>query len=418
MSSTSSSTSPDLSAPRGGEGNLSELHRGWPVIVACFCVAVFAWGFGFYGQAVYLAELQRLHGWPASLITSATTGYYLLGGALLAAVHRVIDRLGSRMVLVSAVVILGVGAIGTSRVTAPWQLYACALVMACGWAGATSVAIATTLAQWFDQKRGLAISLALNGASASGFIVAPQLVRLSHAMGLANAVTLLVAVSLAIVLPVVVIGVRTPRNRLAQSQAFRPTVNDRPAFDNAFELLRDAGFWSVSLPFGLALVAQVGFIVHQVAFLLPQLGTSRTSAVVAATSFAAMAGRLGLGVVVDRLNQRITSAVSFASQAFGLGLMLALPDTPIVLAIGCVVFGLSVGNVITLPSLIVQREFAAQSFGMVIGLSSTVGYVALAFGPVLLGVARDATGGYGMALGICIALQLAGAVLVVLRRGV
>ena len=395
---------------------VGELRQGWRVVFACFCVAVFAWGFGFYGQAVYLAELQRLHGWPASLITSATTGYYLLGGVLLAVVHRAIERLGPRTVLASAVVILGVGAIGTSRVTTPWQLYACALVMACGWAGATSVAIATTLAQWFDEKRGLAISLALNGASASGFIVAPQLVRLSHVMGLANAVTLLVIASLAIVLPVVMIGVGGRRNPLARS---RPTNGDdeRPAFGKASELLRDRGFWSVSFPFGLALVAQVGFIVHQVAFLLPQLGTSRTSAVVAATSFAAMVGRFGLGLVVDRLNQRITSSVSFASQAAGLAMMLALPDTPIVLAIGCVVFGLSVGNVITLPSLIVQREFAARSFGMVIGLSSTVGYVALAFGPVLLGVARDATGGYGLALAMCIGLQLAAAVLVLLRRG-
>src|SRR5690242_6892782 len=154
-----SSTSTTLHATRPGE-----LRDGWPVIVACFCVAVFAWGFGFYGQAVYLAELQRLHGWPVSLITSATTAYYLLGGALLAVVHRLIDRAGSRVVLASAVVVLGAGAIGMSRVTAPWQLYACAAVMACGWAGATSVAIATTLAQWFDQRRGLAISLALNGA--------------------------------------------------------------------------------------------------------------------------------------------------------------------------------------------------------------------------------------------------------------
>ena len=400
------------------ETRVGELRQGWPVVFACFCVAVFAWGFGFYGQAVYLAELQRLHGWPASLITSATTGYYLLGGALLAVVHRGIDRVGSRMVLATAVVVLGAGAIGMSRVTAPWQLYVCAIVMACGWAGATSVAIATTLAQWFDQKRGLAISLALNGASASGFIVAPQLVRLSHAMGLANAVTLLVGGSLAIVLPVVLIGVRTRPPGQARGQA--PPAqrsDDGPAFERTSDLLRDAGFWSVSLPFGLALVAQVGFIVHQVAFLLPQLGTSSTSIIVAATSFAAMAGRVALGFVVDRLNQRITSALSFASQAAGLALMLVLPDTLVVLAIGCVVFGLSVGNVITLPALIIQREFAARSFGMVMGLSSTVGYAALAFGPVLLGLARDATGDYGLALALCIALQLAAAGLVLLRRG-
>jgi hypothetical protein len=49
----------------------TEFRSGWPAVLACFCVAVFAWGFGFYGQAVFLAELHRLHGWPTSTIGAA-----------------------------------------------------------------------------------------------------------------------------------------------------------------------------------------------------------------------------------------------------------------------------------------------------------------------------------------------------------
>ena len=100
----------------------------------------------------------------------------------------------------------------------------------------------------------------------------------------------------------------------------------------------------------------------------------------------------------------------------GLGLMLALPDQPAALYVGCVVFGLSVGNVITLPALIIQREFSLQSFGLVVGLSSMVGQATLAFGPTMLGLARDATGSYGAALGLCMALQLAGAAIVLVVR--
>jgi cyanate permease len=93
-----------------------------------------------------------------------------------------------------------------------------------------------------------------------------------------------------------------------------------------------------------------------------------------------------------------------------------LPDQPAALYVGSVVFGLSVGNVITLPALIVQREFSPQSFGLVVGLSSMVGQATLAFGPTLLGVARDATGGYGAALVLCTVLQLLGAVIVLGTR--
>jgi hypothetical protein len=48
-----------------------ELATGWPSIVACAATAVFAWGFGCYGQAVYLSELQRTRGWSATIIGGA-----------------------------------------------------------------------------------------------------------------------------------------------------------------------------------------------------------------------------------------------------------------------------------------------------------------------------------------------------------
>ncbi|CAN5408833.1 hypothetical protein BH10PSE10_BH10PSE10_03720 [soil metagenome] len=57
-------------------------YEGWPVVAVCFLIATFAWAGGFYGQGVYLAELQRQHGWPASLISTATTCYYLFSAVL------------------------------------------------------------------------------------------------------------------------------------------------------------------------------------------------------------------------------------------------------------------------------------------------------------------------------------------------
>ena len=77
------------------------------------------------------------------------------------------------------IVLIGVGVIGISRATAPWQLYGWNLLIGCGWAGASSTAISTTLAGHFDRRRGLALSLALTGARAGEFAVAPLLVALS-----------------------------------------------------------------------------------------------------------------------------------------------------------------------------------------------------------------------------------------------
>jgi cyanate permease len=88
---------------------------------------------------------------------------------------------------------------------------------------------------------------------------------------------------------------------------------------------------------------------------------------------------------------------------------------PALLFLACAVFGLSAGNLISLPSLIIQREFEAASFGMLVGLSTAIGQFAYGFGPGLLGIVRDASGGYAAAIALCMALEITAAVAVLLR---
>src|SRR5262249_1588015 len=108
-------------APPLAAAPVSEFRAGWPVVLACFCVATFAWGFGFYGQSIYLAELRATRGWPTWLIASATTVNYLVGALLLTRVHQAIERLGPRWLLAGGVAVMGAGATGMSAVQAPWQ---------------------------------------------------------------------------------------------------------------------------------------------------------------------------------------------------------------------------------------------------------------------------------------------------------
>ena len=52
---------------------------------------------------------------------------------------------------------------------------------------------------------------------------------------------------------------------------------------------------------------------------------------------------------------------------------------------------------------------------MLVGLSWAISQFTYAFGPGLLGVMRDVTGGYGAPLALCIALEIGAAVLILLR---
>jgi cyanate permease len=179
--------------------------------------------------------------------------------------------------------------------------------------------------------------------------------------------------------------------------------------------LADLAFWRVAGPFALALMAQVALLVHLVAIVLPRLGPAGAGIAVSLVSAMAMAGRLALGTVLDRLDLRLVACASFASQAGSVLVMLAWPHQVWAQYAGCVGFGLSVGNVITLPSLLIQREFPAARFGAVVGLSTAVGQVAYAFAPALAGLVHDLAGGYAPVLALCAGLQLAAACLVLSR---
>jgi len=391
----------------------SPRYRGWRVAAVCFAMATFCWGFGFYGHGFYLAELQRLHHWPAALISGASTAYYFVSAILVVFVNDIIARLGLRAFVLAGLAALATSAMLISAVRAPWQLFAVYLIMSFGWAAMSVGAITNILGLWFDQKRGLAISLALTGASFAGIVVVPPLVLAAGALGFATAMMIGTAIMLAVLVPLMLTWIDdAPAGQGSAHTA--PAAQTKPSWTRS-KALRDFGFWTVSAPFALALLAQVGFLVHQIAFLEPSIGRSAAGVAVGVTTAMAIVGRLGLGTVIDRLDQRKASAVSMASQALALAVMTQTTN-PAVLIAACAVFGFSVGHLITFPALIIQREFEPQSFGMLIGLSTAISQFTYALGPGVLGLIRDLTGGYTASLALCVALDAAAAMIILMKR--
>lgn len=388
-------------------------YEGWPVVAVCFLVATFAWGAGFYGQGLYLAELHRLHGWPTSLISTATTCYYLFSAVLVAFVSEAVRKLGPRRMMIAGILSMAAGTALVGQVATPVQLYGAYALIAAGWAGTSLAAINNTLGLWFDRRRGMAISLALNGASCGGVIGVPLLVAAIGAFGFSATLIGAAGVMIALAVPALLIFVGDPPRRVRLPGAADPAASASAAQIRA-RAFRSLPFWTVTVPFALVLVAQVGFIVHQIAFLDPLIGRARAGTAVALMTAMAVVGRLTFGAVVDRLDQRKASSASFASQAVALLVMINTQNEYALFAASAL-FGFSVGNVITLPTLIVQRDFSAASFGVLVSLVTAICQFTYAFGPGLVGLLRDAFGSYTGPFALLVALQLAAAVIVLVR---
>lgn len=402
------------------------MFYGWKVVACAFTVAVFGWGLGFYGIGVYLAFLSERHGWAVSAIGGAITFYYLGGATVIMFIGGWFDRWGSRVIVVPGVMAMAAGVSLLPAVSAPWQLYPVFAVMAFGWAAMSAAAINAIVAPWFERRRGLAISIAMNGASTGGIVVAPVLIFLIQSLGFGPSLHVAAAAMLVLLIPLILLVLRNRPADLGLLPDGAPVARGGagpgppaalpvPPLWSRSVLLRSGAFWSISVAFALALAAQVGFVTHQVAFLKPLVGNNGAALAVGMVATAAIVGRLLTGLVVDRVDRRLAAAVTFLLQAATLSALIARPS-PVSALLFCTLFGLGIGNVNSLPGLVVQVEFPKEHFNKVVALVISINYFTIAFSPGLLGWLREREGSYEMAFGVCIAAEVLAALIVLAGR--
>lgn len=398
------------------------MFYGWYVVAGAFLIAVWAWGIGFYGLGIYLVTLSQQHGWSISAVSIAITVYYLLGAVATASVGSAMQRAGPHRAVAAGVIAMAAGVSSLGAIDRLWQLYAALAAMAAGWACMSGAAINILVAPWFRRKLGVAASLALTGASGGGVIVAPALLALITRWGFAPALRTAAVAMVATLLPVALLVLRRTPAQLgvgpdgdpAPAPAVAPPGRAARRDTGRFQVMRTWRYWSISIAFATGLAAQVGVLTHLIAHLSPLLGPAGAGGALSLTTIAAIAGRIPVGALADRVDRRVIAGLNFLLQVAGVAL-LAWPGSGTRLYAGCALFGLGVGNVITLPGLLVEREFPRERFAGTVSLITATNQLAFAFAPGLLGILRDASGDYGLAFSLCAAADVLAAVVVLGR---
>jgi MFS transporter len=395
---------------------------GWQVVAAAFVLAVFSWGIGFYGPGVYLHALNAREGWSLSLISAAITFHFLVSGVLVAwlpALHR---RFGVVATTRAGALASALGVLGWAMAEAPWHLVPAALLTAAGWSVHGAPAINAFVSPWFDRRRPAALSLAYNGASVGGVVFTPLWAALIAALGFGGAGAAVAAATVLVLWPLAGVWLRpTPGAMgLFPDGADGPPPPPRsppPAPDGP--LWRQARFRSLSIAFALGLTAQMGLLTTLFSILAPPLGTGGAGLALSLATACAIIGRTAVGVLLPAgMDRRLVGVGNFLLQAVGSAVLaLAAGEGAALLLLGVVLFGLGIGQLLSLPPLIAQSEWPAEHVGRVVAMATAVNQAFYAFGPALLGAALDA---YGPAAPPVLAgaLQVAAAgVLTAGRRG-
>lgn len=392
---------------------------GWSVARAAFVLAVFAWGIGFYGPSVFLQTLHTSRGWSISEISAAITFHFLLSAALIAYLPDIHRRFGIAGTSFGGALLMAIGLIGWSGAWQPWQLFVAAVPSAAGWAATSGAALNAIVARWFERDRPKAIGIAFNGASVGGVLFVPLWVSLIDRLGFPVAALSVGALAAG---AVGLLSVRyfspTPATfGLAPDGGVAPatTLKPAPRLSRA-EIARSPGFLTLSGAFALGLFAQIGLLSHLIVRLTPDLGVAGAGLLVSVATICAVLGRSLVGRWIGDHDRRIAAALNFIVQIAGV-LFLMLGNGWVLLALGCVLFGLGIGNLTSLPPLIAQKEFKREDVMTAVALIVAVNQAVFAFAPAIVGALRDATSDYVLAFGVVAGCQLVAATIILIGRG-
>lgn len=374
---------------------------GWWVIAGLFVVLMVSSGFGFYGQGVYLRALVEEREWSTGLTSTATATFFVVSGLAGYAVSGFLLRIDVRRVIAVGVVLGAAGLALLGQATEPWHAFAADVLFGVGFALAGLVPATTTVARWFVRRRSVALSVASTGLSAGGIVVTPFVASLVQNRGIQAVTPWLAVVWVAVALPVNFLLVRSSpadRNQYpdgdqpAQSLTGSPTSAALPGASlppgATFAEARSTRFYRLmALAFLFVMLGQVGALSQQVK-LVGERVDSLAAASVTVVAAASVVGRLAGGVLVTRVAPK--AFTSFLMFLQGLALVsFAFADTPVAIIVTCVVFGLSVGNLLMLQPLILAEAFGVREYSRIYSMASLIATVGVGAGPTVLGVLRD-----------------------------
>ncbi|MGN4072355.1 MFS transporter [Burkholderia gladioli] len=404
-------------------------HYGWVAAAVVFLILLAAAGTR-ATPSVLMVPLGNEFGWSratVSLAISINIALYGLTGPFAAAA---MQRFGLRPTILTALVVMGTGVALSSMMTATWQMVLIWGVMVGSATGVAALTLSATFVnRWFVARRGLVMGM-LTASSATGQMVfLPMLASISEHHGW-RPVVLVVAVALAIVVPLVIFllperpadvqlrpyGEPEDAPRAAEAAKQNPLAT---AFEALFSAARRRDFWLLFFSFFICGASTNGYIGSHLIAMCSDYGMSEVqgASLLAAMGIFDLIGTTASGWLSDRYDSRVLLfwyyglrglSLIYLPHAFGIDFF-GLP-------LFAVFYGLdwiaTVPPTVRLATDIWGKERAPIVFGWIVAGHQ----LGAAFATLGAGLLRASLGTYTLASMISGGLCIVGA-LIVLRIG-
>ena len=385
------------------------IYYGWVIVAIAFLAIVVSAG-ARSAFPILMVPLEQEFQWDRASIAIAAAVNLLLFGLVGPFVGKLMDQRGPRVIMLASLVLIALGTTAMLFMSAVWHLYLLwGVVIGAGIGGTAGVLSATIGARWFSVKRGLVIGILTSSHSAGQMVFMPLLMWVILMGTWRDAVLVLSAILLAVVLPLVFllmrndpkdVGVGLDGMPLGQEVGGAAGARDRREdFSTPMaQVVRSPDFWLLALAFSICGGTSGGLIgthliPHAIDHDISAMGATSAISIMGVMNFF---GTTAAGWLSDRMDKRVLLAAVFGFRALSLFVLPFVGDVG-GLAVFAVLYGIEWLATGPPTMALIAERFGRHSVGTVTGwifLTHQIGAAAMAWAA---GVVRVETGDYAPA---------------------
>src|SRR5689334_4150357 len=339
---------------------MRRVFYGWIVVAASAAIICIGMG-SLFALGVFVVPIERAMGWSRGAISTVALLNWIAMGLGSFCWGALSDRIGGRGVAVAGGFLLGLGLVLASQAQALWQFYV-AFGFIVGFAvGAFYAPLTSTATRWFSAQRGLAVALVSSGIGVGILLMSPLARALTNAWDWRIAMLVIGDLAWLVIIPTALLIREEPGHASA-----RPSLAAVPSAGTA-AVLRAPQFWAIALTHFACCAAHSGPILHMVTHATDQgIPAMAAASVLGVSGLASIGGRIGGGLIADRLGVKRTLIGGLALQAVMIAAYLAAHELWSFYMLA-VVFGTAYGGVMPLYALVTREYFGDKVMGTAYG---------------------------------------------------
>ena len=365
----------------------------------------------FQGMTAWFVVLEREFGWNRAQLSLAFSLSRAEGTVMGPVAGYLVDKIGPRRMVFFGLPVMGVGFILFSRVDNLWQFYGALVLASMGAGFGTWLPMMTVLNHWFQKRRAMAMSLAMEGFALGGVLLIPALAWAIAPDEPGRLGWRLTAAGIGVVLIVLAWPVsRLIRNRPEeygllpdgrredQSESGERGGSGQGQTEGADftwqEALRTRPFWLITVGHSATSIVIVTLTVH-LGPMLTDLGYSLQMVAWVVSTYTGVGAVFTLvgGYIGDRVPMHLALFGFSVIQSTAVVILLSADTLPMVLLFA-VVLGIGFGGRTPMTTAIRGVYFGRRAFASITGISMIPMNIMLLVFPLFAGIMFDAVGSY------------------------